>query len=300
MSPEIAAGSRSRSSSAGCARRTSSRPGPVRTTPPPARGADDRAGPDHGLPRRPGERTVPGRVRRAGALPYVYLAVAAIGVAVSPRRSLAAQRRPFARTAVDGCRVICHLPRRPSRPAGWSSSRWDGLWVTFPLLVLFPLSIPIGFVLVGTQAGRLLDVRQMKAHFPRIAAGFSVGFALGGLAAALLVSPLGGPRNLLAVDVLAAGLDARPRRRDLAPVSRRAPRRAGASRPACPVPGHRHSAQHLALAPGQPDGGADPELPAAVGCRHPARWTTWCGSAPPTHYRGPDRRSRSSRDSSAQ
>ena len=96
----------------------------------------------------------------------------------------------------------------------WSPSRagWlvlvglGGLWVTFPLLVLFPLSIPIGFVLVGTQAGRLLDVRQMKAHFPRVAAGFSVGFALGGLAAAALVSPFGGPRNLLAVDVLAAGL----------------------------------------------------------------------------------------------
>ncbi|UUZ61350.1 hypothetical protein [Nocardioides sp. B-3] len=104
------------------------------------------------------------------------------------------------------------------------------VWVTFPLPVLFPLSIPLGFVLVGSQAGRLLDVRQMKAHFPRVAAGFSVGFALGGPAAAGLVSPLGGPHQLLGLDVLAAAvmlafvvatarafpdeLDAAPERRD--------------------------------------------------------------------------------------
>jgi HEAT repeat protein len=44
----------------------------------------------------------------------------------------------------------------------------------------------------------------MKAHFPRVAAGFSVGFALGGLAAAALVSPLGGPEHLLALDAVAA------------------------------------------------------------------------------------------------
>jgi hypothetical protein len=41
----------------------------------------------------------------------------------------------------------------------------EAVWVTFPLLVLFPLAIPVGFVLIGSQAGRLLDVRQMKAHF---------------------------------------------------------------------------------------------------------------------------------------
>ena len=138
----------------------------------------------------------------AQALPYVYLAVAASGVAVSSAMSRAQRRHSLARVAVSvvGSYLVAIT-------AGWLVLvGLDGLWVTFPLLVLFPLSIPIGFVLVGTQAGRLLDVRQMKAHFPRIAAGFSVGFALGGFAAAALVSPFGGPRNLLAVDVLAAGL----------------------------------------------------------------------------------------------
>ena len=90
--------------------------------------------------------------------------------------------------------------------AAWAAlSLADASWVTFPLVVLFPLAIPVGFVLIGTQAGRLLDVRQMKSHFPRVVAGFSVGFAIGGLAAARLVAPLGGPANLLGLGV-AAGL----------------------------------------------------------------------------------------------
>ena len=44
----------------------------------------------------------------------------------------------------------------------------------------------------------------MKAHFPRVAAGFSVGFAVGGIAAALLVEPLGGPERVIGVDLLAS------------------------------------------------------------------------------------------------
>jgi hypothetical protein len=44
----------------------------------------------------------------------------------------------------------------------------------------------------------------MKAYFPRVVAGFSVGFAVGGLVAAGLVGPFGGPENLLALDVVTA------------------------------------------------------------------------------------------------
>ncbi len=138
----------------------------------------------------------------ADALPYVYLAVAAAGVAVSSGMSRAQGRFSLARLAAGMVAAYLLIVA-----AGWLVMvRTGDTWVTFPLLVLFPLSIPIGFVLVGSQAGRLLDVRQMKAHFPRVAAGFSVGFALGGLAAAGLVSPLGGPQHLLGLDVLAAVL----------------------------------------------------------------------------------------------
>ena len=138
----------------------------------------------------------------AVALPYVYLAVAVTGVAVSSAMSRAQGRLSLAGVAVwvVGAYLVAVA-------TGWLVLvGLDGLWITFPLLVLFPLSIPIGFVLVGSQAGRLLDVRQMKAHFPRVAAGFSVGFALGGFTAAALVSQIGGPRDLLAVDVVSAGI----------------------------------------------------------------------------------------------
>ena len=136
----------------------------------------------------------------AGALAYVYLAVAAVGVAVSASLSRAQRRVSLAAMTAGVFWIYLVVVA-----AGWLVlTAWDGVWVTFPLLVLFPLTIPIGFALVGGQAGRLLDVRQMKAHFPRVAAGFSVGFAVGGIAAALLVEPLGGPTRLIGVDLLAS------------------------------------------------------------------------------------------------
>ena len=134
------------------------------------------------------------------ALPYAYIAVAAAGVAVSTAMTRAQARVSLAQLATGVLAGYVVLAA-----AGWVVlATTGGRWVTFPLLVMFPLTIPIGFMLVGSQAGRLLDVRQMKAHFPRIAAGFSVGFAVGGLSAAVLVPPLGGPRNLLVLDVVVA------------------------------------------------------------------------------------------------
>ena len=42
----------------------------------------------------------------------------------------------------------------------------------------------------------------MKQSFARIVAGFSLGFVVGGLATAVLIGPLGGPVDLLLVDVV--------------------------------------------------------------------------------------------------
>lgn len=135
----------------------------------------------------------------ARALPYAYIAVAVAGVVVSTLMSQAQRRVSLARLV-----ALLLWIYLVAVVAGWLVLTRGGVWVTFPLLVMFPLSIPLGFVLVGSQAGRLLDVRQMKAHFPRVAAGFSVGFAIGGITAAALVRPLGGPDHLLAFDGLAA------------------------------------------------------------------------------------------------
>lgn len=134
----------------------------------------------------------------AGALPYAYLAVAAAGVVLTivirkaqDRISLAALASVVLTTYVV---VVA---------ASWLVLEvTDGVWVTFPLVVLFPLIIPLGFMLVGAQSGRLLDVRQMKAHLPRVMGGFALGFGLGGVLSAALVGPLGGPVPLLGVDAL--------------------------------------------------------------------------------------------------
>ncbi len=136
----------------------------------------------------------------ARALPYTYIGVAVAGVVVSSLMTRALRRLALSRVTALVLAAYTVLVT-----AGWIAlAAADATWVTFPLIVMFPLAIPTGFVLVGTQAGRLLDVRQMKAHFPRVAAGFPVGFAVGGLVAARLVGPLGGPVPLLGLASLAA------------------------------------------------------------------------------------------------
>jgi hypothetical protein len=136
----------------------------------------------------------------AHSLPYVYLVVAVSGVAVSwaMRRAQAdLSLAALAMTILGGYGVLV--------AAGYAVLTFaDAEWVSFPLVVLFPLAIPVGFFLVGAQAGRLLDVRQMKEYFPRIVGGFSVGFAAGGLLAAWLVHLLPATADLLLVDLLTA------------------------------------------------------------------------------------------------
>jgi hypothetical protein len=134
-------------------------------------------------------------------LPYAYLGVAAAGVLVSTGMRRAQARLSLGALAATVIAVMLLLVT-----GAWLVlSTTDGLWATFPLLVLFPVSIPVGFVLIGSQAGRLMDVREMKAHFPRVVAGFSVGFAGGGLLAAWLVHVLDGPVGLLGLAAAAAG-----------------------------------------------------------------------------------------------
>jgi hypothetical protein len=133
----------------------------------------------------------------AEGLPFIYLAVAVLGVVLS-RVMHALQARlslvAVARWCIGSFVVLVAV--------SWLLLRvGDQIWVSAVLVGLFPLSIPVGFVLVGTQAGRLLDIRSMKRYFARIVAGFSLGFVVGGLATAALTGPLGGPVDLLLIDV---------------------------------------------------------------------------------------------------
>lgn len=137
-------------------------------------------------------------LNRYGAddLPYTYLGAAAAGVLVST-----AMRRAQRRISLGALAAVAIAAIFAIVAAGWLVLEVaDGLWVTYLLVVLFPVTIPVGFVLIGSQAGRLMDVREMKAHFPRVVAGFSVGLGGGALVAAWLVHRIGGPVALLAID----------------------------------------------------------------------------------------------------
>jgi hypothetical protein len=134
----------------------------------------------------------------ATRLPYVYLAVGAAGVLASWGMSRAQRRWTLLQI---GLTVLASLLVVVA--TGWVLLVVaKAEWVTFPLLVLFPLSIPIGLMLVGAQAGRLLDLQQMKAKYSRVVGGFTVGLAVGGLLAAWLVRVTGDIRQLLLLDLV--------------------------------------------------------------------------------------------------
>ncbi len=136
----------------------------------------------------------------ARALPWAYLVVAGAGICTSALVSRAGRRVSLARLA-SGL-VIAYLVIVLACWAGLAF--WGAVWVTFVLVVLFPLAIPVGFVAVGSQAVRLFDVRELKSQFPRVVAGFPIGFAVGGLAAGLIGGSLGGVEQLLLVGALCA------------------------------------------------------------------------------------------------
>ncbi len=81
-----------------------------------------------------------------------------------------------------------------------------GSWVSFGLLVLVPILVPVGFVFVVGEAGILLDVRGLKALYARVVAGFALGFVAGGLTGPLLLALLAHTEDLLLAAATAAGL----------------------------------------------------------------------------------------------
>jgi hypothetical protein len=125
-------------------------------------------------------------------LPATYIAIAVVGSAASALIARAARRTRLVRIATASLLALAVL-----YAAAWVILVTGGVWVSAPLLVLFPIALQIGFVFIGGQAGRLLDVRQMKERFPRIVTGFSAGFLLGGLLGIPLLAVFGSTKHLL-------------------------------------------------------------------------------------------------------
>ncbi len=136
----------------------------------------------------------------AGAFPYVYIVVAILGSIAFYGFAEVQRRWSLVKVSIVTELVII----------GFLMLAWAGLvfaqinWLAFAAMVAFSLIIQIGFVIVGGQAGRLLDVRQIKRYFPRIVAGFVVGFMVAGAVVSPLQNWLGGTEYLLLAAAVSA------------------------------------------------------------------------------------------------
>ena len=138
----------------------------------------------------------------ADLLPVTYIGAAVAGVVASSSLAVALRRRPVAAIAtwvLVGVALALVVARVLLAGTGAE-------WVSFALLVLVPIIVPIGFLFVVGQAGLLLDVRALKALYARVVAGFALGVVSGGLAGPLLLEVLGGTEDLLAAAAMAAAL----------------------------------------------------------------------------------------------
>jgi hypothetical protein len=125
-------------------------------------------------------------------LPATYVAIAVVGSAASALIARAARRTRLVRVATATLLAFAVL-----FAVSWPILVAGGVWMSALLLVVFPIALQVGFVFIGGQAGRLLDVRQMKELFPRIVLGFAVGFLVGGLLGIPLLALLGSTSHLL-------------------------------------------------------------------------------------------------------
>jgi len=136
----------------------------------------------------------------AGLLPVTYIGAAAAGIAASGGLAAALRRRSL---SVVAARTLAGLAI--ALVVAWAAlARADATWVSFALLVLVPIVVPIGFMFLVGQAGMLLDVRALKALYARVIAGFALGFVVGGLVAPLLLDVLAGVEDLLALAAVGA------------------------------------------------------------------------------------------------
>ena len=131
-----------------------------------------------------------------------YIGAAVAGVVSSTLLAASFRRRPLAAVATTTLAGMALVLL-----ASWFVlASFDAEWVSFALLVLIPILVPVGFIFVVGQAGMLLDVRVLKKFYARVVAGFALGFVAGGLTGPLLLSLLGTTESVLAAAAAATAL----------------------------------------------------------------------------------------------
>ncbi|HKY16055.1 MAG TPA: hypothetical protein VJM33_14105 [Microthrixaceae bacterium] len=138
----------------------------------------------------------------SGALPVTYIGAAVAGAAATALMSRTLRTRPLSTVAVRTLTLFALV-----LVAAWVLLRaWEATWVSFALLVLFPIVVPVGFVFIVGQAGMLLDVRTLKSSYPRVIAGFAFGVFVGGMIGPVLLAALDTADLLLTAAVAVATL----------------------------------------------------------------------------------------------
>jgi len=134
----------------------------------------------------------------SGQLPFVYIATAVAISAIFFGFSSLQRRIRLTRLAagtVFAFTLLVGVSWLAVSPLQWR-------WISYLLMIFIPLGLQVGFVLLGAQAGRLLDLRQIKRFFPFIVTGFAIGFMTGGLAVSPLLRIFGKPEHLVILAAL--------------------------------------------------------------------------------------------------
>ena len=133
-------------------------------------------------------------------LAWVYVAVAVFGASAFYGMGELQRRFTFMHVATGTLALVIAFLLLV-----WAGLHWGGLrWPAFAAMVSFSIIINGGFVILGGQAGRLLDVRLIKRYFPWVISGFVLGFLAGGLLTAPLQALLGDTTHLFLGAAVAA------------------------------------------------------------------------------------------------
>ena len=133
-------------------------------------------------------------------LTYIGIAILGAGTSIVIARSLRRWTLPTVSVAVLVAITATLI-------GTWAVTAASGsAWPSVAQLILFPILLQLGFVFIGGQAGRLLDLQQIKRFFPRVVAGFVVGFTIGGFAGVPLLDLTGAPEHLVVVSAMSCAV----------------------------------------------------------------------------------------------